>query len=92
MLTERSLSQNERKRLVGFLLQHSGRRATIAPGRPVELTPVVIDDVVPWTYPPVCDFQYGEWLRREFVDGLHRSGVQVSRMKASDLRFLFARS
>lgn len=69
MLTERSLSQDERKCLVELLLQHSGRRATIAPGRPVELTSVVLDDVVPWTYPPVCDFQYGEWLRTEFVDG-----------------------
>lgn len=69
VITQRSLGQVERRRLVDFLLQHSGRRATIAPGRPLELTFVVLDDVVPWTYPPLCDFLYGEWLRDQFVDG-----------------------
>lgn len=69
VITERSLSQDERGRLVSFLLQFSGRRATVEPGRPLELTSVVLEDVVPWTYPPVCDFQYGEWLRTEYVDG-----------------------
>jgi streptomycin 3"-adenylyltransferase len=33
------------------------------------VTSIVIDDVVPWVYPPVCDFLYGEWLRDEFVGG-----------------------
>ena len=68
-VTTRSLSLAERQRLVGFLLQFSGRRATVAPGRPLEVTSIVIDDVVPWVYPPACDFLYGEWLRDEFVDG-----------------------
>ena len=69
VVTERSLGLDERESLVEFLLKFSGRRATIEPGRPLELTSVVLADVVPWTYPPVCDFLYGEWLRTEFVEG-----------------------
>src|SRR3954449_12642977 len=69
MLTQRSLSRCERHDLVDFLLQFSGRRATVAPGRPLEMTVLVVDDVVPWTYPPVCDFLYGEWLRDNSVAG-----------------------
>jgi predicted nucleotidyltransferase len=67
VLTRRPLSQGERQGLLEFLLQHSGRRASVAPGRPLELTSLVVDDVVPWTYPPMCDFLYGEWLRDDFL-------------------------
>ncbi len=69
MLTQRSLSRPDRERLAAFLLRFSGRRATVAPGRPLEVTSVVVDDVVPWRYPPVCDFLYGEWLRDDFLAG-----------------------
>jgi predicted nucleotidyltransferase len=69
LVTERSLSLVERRDLVGFLLRYSGRRATVATGRPLELTSLVLGDVVPWSCPPVCDFLYGEWLREEFYDG-----------------------
>lgn len=69
LVTERSLSIDEREGLLDFLLKFSGRRATVTPGRPLELTSVVLDDVVPWAYPPMCDFLYGEWLRAEFDDG-----------------------
>ena len=68
VLTRRSLSVCERRDLVAFLLQFSGRRATVTPGRPLELTSLVLEDVVPWTYPPVCDFLYGEWLRDQYLD------------------------
>ncbi len=69
MVTERSLTVEEREGLVAFLYQFSGRRATVTPGRPLELTSVVRGDVVPWSYPPTCDFLYGEWLRTEFTAG-----------------------
>jgi len=69
IITRRSLSLAERQRLVAFLLQFSGRRATVTPGRPLEVTSIVLDDVVPWVYPPVCDFVYGEWLQDKFVEG-----------------------
>jgi len=68
-VTERSLSPDERRDLVATLLQISGRRASVTPGRPLELTSVVHGDVVAWTYPPVCDFLYGEWLRDELLAG-----------------------
>jgi predicted nucleotidyltransferase len=68
VLTRRSLSASERRELVAFLLRFSGRRATVTPGRPLELTSLVLGDVVPWTYPAVCGFLYGEWLRDEYVD------------------------
>ncbi len=69
LVTERSLGDDERAGLLRFLLQFSGRRATVVPGRPLELTSVVRGDVAPWVYPPTCDFLYGEWLRTEFDNG-----------------------
>lgn len=70
VLTTRSLTSPERAALVEELLRVSGRRATQRPGRPIELTGVVVDQVSPWRYPPVRDFQYGEWLRDEYDAGL----------------------
>lgn len=69
LVTERSLDRSERADLTELLLRHSGSRASVSPGRPVELTVVVRGDVVPWVYPPVCDFLYGEWLRDEVLAG-----------------------
>ena len=34
--------------------------------RPIELTSVVRSQINPWVYPPICDFQYGDWLREDF--------------------------
>ena len=69
LLTRRSLLHDERELLLRFLHDRSGRRAISSPGRPIELTSLVLGDVVPWTYPPVCDFLYGEWLRDDFGGG-----------------------
>ncbi len=38
--------------------------------RSVDLATVVRDDVVPWSYPAVCDFRYGDWLREEIAGGM----------------------
>lgn len=65
VVTRRPLSWGERQDLVEHLVQVSGARATVTPGRPLEVTGLVLDDVVPWVYPPVCDFLYGDWLRDE---------------------------
>jgi len=69
LITRRSLAHDERATLLGLLLEVSGRRATRKPGRPVELISLVLDDVRPWHYPAVRDFEYGEWLRDEYVAG-----------------------
>lgn len=37
--------------------------------RPVELTIVVLSEISPWRYPPTFDFQYGDWLRKDFESG-----------------------
>jgi hypothetical protein len=33
--------------------------------RPLEVTVLVLTDVVPWRYPPHRELQFGEWLRDE---------------------------
>lgn len=68
LVTDRSLTMEERRELLDFLLCFSGRRASVRPGRPLEVTSLVLSDVVPWQYPPVCDFLYGEWLRDRYSD------------------------
>lgn len=37
--------------------------------RPLEVTIVTLPDVVPWRYPPRCEFQFGEWLRPQLECG-----------------------
>lgn len=37
--------------------------------RPLEVTAVVRDEVVPWRYPPLRELQFGEWLREELRRG-----------------------
>ncbi|WP_037804144.1 aminoglycoside nucleotidyltransferase ANT9 [Streptomyces sp. NRRL F-5135] len=67
-----------RRALVDGLLTLSGGGADTVGGaggggaggaRPVELTVVVASDVRPWRYPPLCEFQYGEWLREAYERG-----------------------
>ncbi len=70
VVTHRTLSARERVEITDLLLRFSGRRATVEPGRPVELTSVVHAELRPWRYPPGCDYQYGEWLREDFTAGL----------------------
>jgi predicted nucleotidyltransferase len=38
--------------------------------RPVEVTIVRQADVRPWRYPPLMEFQYGEWLRADYARGV----------------------
>ena len=70
LITRVALQASERRILVEHLLGHSGRRATSQPGRPVELTSLVLDDIKPWRYPAMRDFLYGEWLRADYEAGL----------------------
>jgi predicted nucleotidyltransferase len=68
VVSRRRTSRGEKRRLVERLLAVSGSQPP-APPRPVELTIVVESEIRPWPYPPAYDFQYGEWLRREFESG-----------------------
>ncbi|SDK87386.1 aminoglycoside adenylyltransferase family protein [Streptomyces indicus] len=66
VVSRRSLTPDRRRALLDGLLKISGLDA---PLRPVELVVVVQSAVRPWTYPPVCDFLYGEWLRTAYEQG-----------------------
>lgn len=68
-VVRRPTTHAQRRALVERLLDVSGRRARRGPARPVELTVVVRPEVVPWRYPPRCEFQYGEWLRDAYEAG-----------------------
>jgi aminoglycoside 9-adenylyltransferase len=85
LVTDGTLAVPERRELTDLLLQCSDPRATVAAGRPIELTSVVRSSLVPWTYPPVCDYQFGEWLRDDLSDG----GVP-QRHAAPDLAIVLA--
>jgi streptomycin 3"-adenylyltransferase len=85
LLTHRSLAAQERRDLTELLLRYSGRRATVEAGTPIEVTSVVYPSLVPWRYPPTCDYQYGEWLRDDFS-----AGTVPQRHTAPDLAILLA--
>ncbi|MGC5617159.1 aminoglycoside adenylyltransferase domain-containing protein [Georgenia sp. Z1491] len=76
VLTRRSLTTAERAPLVSLLLDvsgwsgHEGEFPAVVDRRPLEVTSVVVDDVVPLTEQPRRDFQFGEWMRSELVDGV----------------------
>jgi streptomycin 3"-adenylyltransferase len=61
-------TDDQRRRLIDGLLRVSGRYPPVD-RRPVELTLVVQSQVRPWRYPPVCDLQYGEWMRADLEHG-----------------------
>ncbi|WP_109469983.1 acetyltransferase [Mycolicibacter heraklionensis] len=75
VLTRTSLSEAERASLVAMLLGVSGWRGhaaqfpEVADRRPLELTSLVVADVDPLPQTPRRDFQFGEWLRAELLDG-----------------------
>ena len=69
VVSRRSTTPPEKRRIIDRLLPISGSRATSGPARSIELTIVVESDVRPWRYPPTMDLQYGDWLRREFERG-----------------------
>jgi len=69
LITRAPLQIGDRRILNEHLLGYSGRRATRQPGRPIELTSLVLDDIKPWRYPAMRDFLYGEWLRTDYEAG-----------------------
>jgi predicted nucleotidyltransferase len=69
VVTTRRMTDDERRGLVSGILPLSGRGAANGPARPVELTVVVRDDVVPWRFPPTEDFLYGDWERAAYEAG-----------------------
>jgi predicted nucleotidyltransferase len=68
-LSRRPTTLDEKGALVQRLLEISGRRRPEGRWRRLELTIVVASELTPWRFPPRFDFQYGDWLRREFEGG-----------------------
>lgn len=75
ILTRRSLTTAERSLLVARLLSvsgwkgHAARFPDVADRRPLEVTSLVVSDLHPLTRTPRRDFQFGEWMRAELLDG-----------------------
>ncbi len=69
VVSKRPTTLGERECLVRALMAMSGRSTAEGTWRRVEVTIVVQSDITPWRYPPILDFQYGDWLRAEFEKG-----------------------
>ena len=69
VLTNCGLSVANRSELSTRLMQISGRPGESTGIRPLEVTVVNQNDVVPWHFPPRFEFMYGEWLREQFEKG-----------------------
>lgn len=59
-----------RHALMADLLSVSRPPGTEGLLRPLEVTVVVRDAVVPWRYPPLRELQFGEWLREALQSGI----------------------
>lgn len=68
-VANRETTYEEKQQFVNALLKISGIYSVSKDLKPIELTIVVKSDVNPWQYPPKFDFQYGDWLRKDFESG-----------------------
>jgi predicted nucleotidyltransferase len=69
VVSARRTTTDEKRRLVDLLLSSSGKRASLRPGRPVELDVVVESEIRRWRYPPTFDFHYSDLWRERFERG-----------------------
>jgi predicted nucleotidyltransferase len=69
VVSRRPTTRDEKERLVERLLVISGRSTPEGRWRRVEVTIVAEPEIRPWRYPPLMDFQYGDWLRAAFESG-----------------------
>lgn len=69
VVTNRASTYEEKTQLATQLLQISG--VYMADTKlPIEITIVKKEEINPWHYPPHFDFQYGDWLREPFENGV----------------------
>lgn len=69
VVINRTMTSKEKAKLLGALLIISGVYKKSSK-RPIEMLIVLKSQVNPWVYPPLFEFQYGEWLREEFERGV----------------------
>lgn len=66
VVTNQDLSEIVRKDLTDKLMMISGSIGDIKGIRPLEVTVINLNNIVPWHFPPKHEFMYGEWLREQF--------------------------
>lgn len=69
-VSKRSMTPQEKQRLVEHLLTISATYPPTGKRRSIELTIVVQSELKPWKYPPSFDFQYGDWMRKDYEKGV----------------------
>jgi predicted nucleotidyltransferase len=69
VVTHRPTTIDEKRKLIFNLVEISGIYMKSSK-RPIEMTLVEENMIKPWRYPPIFDFQYGEWLRESFEVGI----------------------
>jgi predicted nucleotidyltransferase len=69
VVSTRRTTVGEKRRLIDLLLSISGKRASLRPGRPIELDTVVGSEIRPWRYPPTFDLHFSELWRDRFQTG-----------------------
>ena len=68
VVSNRATTREEKAKLATALLKISGIYMK-SKKLPIEMTIVEKSEINPWHYPPRFDFQYGEWLRKQFEHG-----------------------
>lgn len=66
VVSRRRTTPGEKRALIDRLLPISGRGDPSGRARPIELTIVVASEIRPWHFPPLFDFQFGDWFRAAF--------------------------
>jgi len=69
VISDRPTTSEEKARVASKMLDISGIYGMDKVRRSIELTVVVKSDINPWKYPPIFDFQYGDWMREDFTAG-----------------------
>lgn len=68
VVSNRATTREEKSKLATALLKISGVYMK-SKKLPIEMTIVEKSEINPWYYPPRFDFQYGDWLRKQFEHG-----------------------
>lgn len=68
VVSDRPTTSEEKAKLATEMLSISGVYLK-STKRPIEMIIVVKSEVNPWHYLPAFDFQYGDWMRKDFENG-----------------------
>lgn len=68
VIVNQDLTEATRNELTKHLMLISGKIGC-KKLKPLEVTIINQNDIVPWQFPPKCEFMYGEWLREQMEAG-----------------------